>query len=104
MRIPSESVGNVSPGYASAAGPAKGVEKSDSAEKASGAERSFDQVNISEHLSGAPKLQRELAARVVRDVRAAGSTGVVQQLREQVRSGTYRVDPKSIASAMLLEE
>ena len=104
MRIPSESVGTVSPGYASAAASAKNVQKPDSAVKTTGAESSFDQVNISENLAGPSKLQRELAARLVQDVRAAASTGVIQQLREQVRSGTYRVDPESIASAMLLGE
>ena len=39
------------------------------------------------------------------DVRATEvfSTGSIQQLREQVRSGAYRAEPESIAAAMLLE-
>lgn len=102
MRITSEGVGAVSSGYPSAAASAQSTQNTDSTAKTASTESSFDQVNISENLSGKSKFQRELAARLVREVRASTSTGVVQQLKEQVRGGTYLVDPKSIASAMLL--
>ncbi len=102
MRITSESVGAVSSGYPSAAASAQSTQNTGSAAKAAGTESSFDQVNISENLSGKSKFQRELAARLVQEVRTSTSTGVVQQLKEQMRDGSYLLDPESIASAMLL--
>lgn len=64
---------------------------------------SFDQVDISQESSGESRFRKELAARLVQDVRASASTGSIQQLREQVRSGAYRAEPESIAAAILLE-
>lgn len=72
-------------------------------EKVSANSTSFDQVKISGSPSGESKFQKELAARLVQDVRAASSTGAIQQLRGQVRAGTYQINPAAIASAMLLE-
>ncbi len=62
----------------------------------------FDQVNISGASSGESRFQKELAARLVQEVRTATTTGDIQQLHEQVASGAYRLDASSIASAMLL--
>lgn len=79
------------------------------AQSARGAERSresggaFDQVDISGASSGASRFQKELAARMVRDVRASASTAGVQRVRAEIQGGTYRLDPVSIAKAMLLE-
>lgn len=103
MRITAESSGGIQPGYPSAVTSAQSTQNSDSAAKVSETESSFDQVDISRDLSGETKFRRELAAHLVQDVRAAASTGAIQQLKEQVRGGTYAVDPESIASAILLE-
>ena len=59
--------------------------------------------NLSRERKARGLSQEELAARLVQDVRASASTGSIQQLREQVRSGAYRAEPESIAAAMLLE-
>ena len=74
-----------------------------SAEKGREIGGAFDQVDISRESSGEARFRKELAARLVRDVRASASIGGVQQVREQLRSGAYRLDPSSIAKAMLLE-
>jgi len=103
MRIASESSGGIQPGYPSTAASAQSTQNSDSTTKVLGTESSFDQVDISTDLPGETKFRRELAAHLVQDVRTATSTGVIQQLKEQVRGGAYAVDPESIASAMLLE-
>lgn len=100
MRIPSENVGNVPSGYVTAF--AQSDRKVDSAKKTASSGSNFDYVNISQNPSESLKFQRELTARLVQDVRTASSTGAIQQLREQVRSGTYQIDPESLADAMLL--
>lgn len=101
MRITSDGAGNIPAAYAAAASSVHGVQ---SPGKARDAESSFDQVNISQNLSGATQFQRELSARLVREVRATASTGAVQQAREQLQAGTYRPDPDKIAAAILLED
>jgi negative regulator of flagellin synthesis FlgM len=62
----------------------------------------FDQVDISQESSGASRFQKELAARLVQEIRTSTSTADIQQVRDQIQSGTYRLNSESIASAMLL--
>ena len=45
---------------------------------------------------------RELAASLAYQVRTHNTTGKIQELRSQVRSGEYSVDPRETASRMLL--
>lgn len=103
MRITTEATGAAA--YAQAL---PGVQNSQSTQSGRGTGKSrgtggaFDQVDISQQSSGESRFQKELAARLVQDVRASTSTGDIQQLRDQVQSGTYRLDSVSIASAMLL--
>ena len=86
-----------------------GAQSSQSAQAVSNSEKTkdamsaFDQVDISRESSVESRFQKELAARIVQDVRASGSTGTIQQLRQQVNSGAYPLDSGSIAAAMLLE-
>lgn len=47
---------------------------------------------------------RELAARLSQQVRTANTTGKIQELRRQVRSGSYPIDPRETAARMLLME
>lgn len=66
-------------------------------------EGSFDQVRISQETSGESGFRRELVSRLVREVRTVNTTGDIQRLREEVRSGDYRPDPAGMAARMLLE-
>ncbi|MCI2106688.1 MAG: flagellar biosynthesis anti-sigma factor FlgM [Intestinimonas sp.] len=100
MRITSDGASNIQSVYMSAMSPISGTQSS---EKARGAEGSFDQVNISQNLSSETQFQKELTARVVRDIRSTTSTGAIQQVREQLQAGTYRPDPNKIAAAIMLE-
>ena len=47
---------------------------------------------------------RELTARLSQQVRTANTTGKIQELRRQVRSGSYPIDPRETAARMLLME
>ncbi len=104
MRITSENAGSLPRGYPTAAASSQNAQSPDGTGKVQGVEKSFDQVDISKDLSSEAKFQRELAARLVQEVRTATSTGDIQQIKEQVDGGTYPVNPESIASAMLLEK
>ena len=104
MRIVNEAAGAAA--YAqtmSATQNPQGAKSARSAEKSREAGGAFDQVDISKESSGESGFRKELAARLVRDVRASASIGGVQQVREQLHSGAYQLDPISIAKAMLLE-
>lgn len=85
-----------------------GAQNLQSTQSARGAEKSrevggaFDQIDISQEASGEPRFQKELAARLVQDIRTSTSTGDIQQVRDQIQNGTYCLDSVSIASAMLL--
>ena len=44
---------------------------------------------------------RELAAGLAQQVRAHNTTGKIQELRSQVRSGQYSIEPRETAARML---
>ena len=44
---------------------------------------------------------RELAASLAQQVRAHNTTGKIQELRGQVRSGQYSIEPRETAARML---
>ena len=44
---------------------------------------------------------RELAASLAQQVRAHNTTGKIQELRSQVRSGQYSIEPRETAARML---
>ena len=44
---------------------------------------------------------RELAAALAQQVRAHNTTGKIQELRSQVRSGEYSIEPRETAARML---
>ncbi len=103
MRITTEAAGAAA--YAQALSGAQNLQGTQSArgtEKGRETGGAFDQVDISRQSSGESRFQKELAARLVQDIRASTSTGDIQQLRDQIQSGMYRLDSVSIASAMLL--
>ena len=45
---------------------------------------------------------RELAASLAYQVRTHNTTGKIQELRSQVRSGQYSIEPREVAARMLL--
>lgn len=103
MRIITDATGAAA--YAQALSGAQNLQSTQSArgtEKSRETGGEFDQVDISQQSSGESRFQKELAARLVQDVRASTSIGDIQQLRDQIQSGTYRLNSVSIASAMLL--
>lgn len=75
---------------ASGAKPAKGAESS-----------SFDQITLSAGQEASPVF-RDLAASLSSQVRTFNTTGKIQELRNQVASGTYRPDARETAARMLL--
>lgn len=98
MRIAAENSGNTV--YAQ-----NGVHNAQSArsfEKSREAEGTYDQLKLSRNCSSESIFHKELAARLVQEVRTSTTTGDIQQLREQVLNGSYRINPSAIASAMLL--
>lgn len=102
MRITSEGAGAIQPAYSSTAA-SRQSPQAQSTERTRGVENSFDQVDISHGSSSQSRFQQELAARLVQEVRTATGTRDVQQIKDQVQSGRYQVNPDAIASAMLLE-
>lgn len=81
-----------SPGAACAAGPRRAKETESS---------SFDQITLTAGQAANPSF-RELAASLSQQVRAFNTTGKIQELRNQVASGTYRPDARETAARMLL--
>lgn len=68
--------------------------------------RNCDQVIID---SGTSRIEEkriaaEAASRVSREVRTPTSQEKIENLKQQVREGTYRPDPEEIVSRMLLEK
>ncbi|BAL01178.1 hypothetical protein OBV_39790 [Oscillibacter valericigenes Sjm18-20] len=103
MRITNKTTGAAA--YAQALSGAQNLQSTQSARGAGKGRETggaFDQVDISQESSGESRFQRELAARLVQDIRTSTSTGDIQQVRDQIQNGTYRLDSVSIASAMLL--
>lgn len=66
----------------------------------SGGEK-FDKVTLSARENSDPQ-RMELQSKLSQEVRTATTTGTLNALREQVRSGQYQVDANSIAKKMLL--
>ena len=69
-----------------------------------GAGRRFDSITLSGSDSARGSFEMELRGRISQEVRTATSSGQIAALREQVRNGTYQVDPRAIARKMLLVE
>ena len=72
--------------------------------KRSGETRRFDSVTLSSGDGTRSSFEMELRGKISREVRTATSSGKVASLREQVQSGTYRVDAREIAKKMMLME
>ena len=68
---------------------------------ASGVDNSFDQITLSAGQAASPSF-RDLAASLSQQVRTYNTTGKIQDLRNQVASGTYRPDARETAARMLL--
>ena len=62
---------------------------------------SFDQITLSAGQEASPAF-RDLAASLSQQVRTLNTTGKIQELRNQVASGTYRPDARETAARMLL--
>lgn len=71
------------------------------AKPAKGLESSFDQITLSAGQEASPAF-RDLAASLSSQVRTFNTTGKIQELRNQVASGTYRPDARETAARMLL--
>ncbi|MGY0633026.1 flagellar biosynthesis anti-sigma factor FlgM [Luteimonas sp. A478] len=67
----------------------------DARDKAIEAPAAGDSLRLTGEAAGLQALQRELGTRPVID------EAKVQQVREAIASGTYRIDPQAIAVAML---
>lgn len=78
-----------------------GAARASGAKLSKGAESSFDQITLSAGQEASPVF-RDLAASLSRQVRTFNTTGKVQELRNQVASGTYRADVRETAARMLL--
>jgi len=68
----------------------------------SGEERRFDRVTLSGGDGARSSFEMEMRSRLSQEVRTATSSGQIAKLREQVRSGSYHIDPMGIARGMLL--
>ena len=66
--------------------------------------RRFDSVMLSGGDGKRSTFEMELRGKISQEVRTATSSGQIAALREQVQSGTYRVDAREIAKKMLLME
>ena len=64
-------------------------------------EAKFDQITLTGTGAAAPTF-RELAASLSQQVRTYNTTGKIQDLHDQVASGTYRPDAQETAARMLL--
>ena len=82
---------------------AAGAVRRSGAKRVRTAESSFDQITLSARAGQeASPAFREMAARLSQQVRTYNTTGKIQDLRDQVASGTYRPDARETAARMLL--
>ena len=66
---------------------------------------SFDQITLSAQAGQeASPTFRSLAASLSQQVRTHNTTGKIQELRQEVRSGQYQISPRETAARMLLLE
>lgn len=72
-----------------------------SAAKPGPAAEKFDQVTLSAH-EGEDPIKMELQSKLSQEVRTATTTGTLASLRQEVQSGQYQVDARSIAKRLLL--
>ena len=73
------------------------------AKRARAAESSFDQITLSARAGQETSTAfRDLAAALSHQVRTYNTTGRVQELRRQVQSGEYQIEPRETAARMLL--
>ncbi|MCI9543648.1 flagellar biosynthesis anti-sigma factor FlgM [Acutalibacter muris] len=61
----------------------------------------FDQVTLSTR-EGEDPMKMELQGKLSQEVRTATTTGTLNALRQEVQSGRYQVDARSIAKKLLL--
>ena len=66
------------------------------------AARRFDSVTIRGGDGRQNAYAMELRSKISQDVRTATSSGKIAELRDQIRSGAYHIDPLAIAGKMLL--
>lgn len=71
------------------------------AQKTKGTAAQYDKVELSR--SGADLNFQQMVSRVVGEVRTANTTADIQKIKEEVQSGTYKIDPAEIAARMMLE-
>lgn len=62
----------------------------------------YDQFTVSGRAAQDRSSFRELAASLSQQVRTHNTTGKIQELRRQVRSGEYQIEPRETAARMLL--
>ena len=65
------------------------------------ASEKFDQVTLSAREGEDPR-KMEIQSRLSQEVRTATTTGTLAALRQEVQSGQYQVDARSIAKKLLL--
>ena len=78
-----------------------GAARPGGAKRARTAESSFDQITLSGGQTASPAF-RDLAASLSHQVRTYNTTGKIQELRRQVSSGEYQIEPRETAARMLL--
>ena len=90
-------------GFPSAPITAAGVSRPAGVRRGRIQEAKFDQITLSAQggQNTVPTF-RELAASLSQQVRTYNTTGKIQDLRDQVASGTYRPDARETAARMLL--
>lgn len=62
----------------------------------------YDHITVSTPAAQEGRSFREMAASLSRQVRTYNTTGKIQELRRQVRSGEYQINPRETAARMLL--
>lgn len=89
-------------GFSSAPMTAAGVSRSAGVRRGRTQEAKFDQISLSAQGGQVSPTFRELAASLSQQVRTYNTTGKIQDLHDQVASGTYRPDARETAARMLL--
>ena len=71
---------------------------------ARGLDQRYDQVQFSHHLDETEKRMKETVGQISRTIRLRPARQELEELRQQVISGSYQPDPQEIAARMLLRE
>ncbi len=74
------------------------------AEKKNVGAKKFDQILLSTKSGAEPTAAKDIKSKISTEMRTSTSIGDIAAIKNQIKSGTYKIDAEEIARKMLLQE